>query len=110
MPASVKNSSESCVDAVNRVSTKSSSLMPMPILPLPPRRWARYSDDRVALDVAGVGDRDDDFFLGDQVFETDLGLFLHDLRAAVVLVFFTELGQLIFDDRTAPALRSPAPT
>ena len=55
--------------------------------------------DRVSLDVAGVRDRDDDFFLGDQIFEADLGLFLHDLRLAVVLVCFTELGQLVLDDR-----------
>ena len=54
---------------------------------------------RVSFDVPGVRDRDDDFLLGDQIFETELGLFLHNLRLAVVLVFFTELGQLVLDDR-----------
>ena len=55
--------------------------------------------DRVALDVAGMGDRDDDFFVRDHVFQGDLRFFFHDLRPAVVVVGFADLDQLILDDR-----------
>ena len=41
-PWLVKNSRKSCVDAMNRWSTRSSSLSLAPRRPLPPRRCARY--------------------------------------------------------------------
>ena len=55
--------------------------------------------DRVALDVAGMRNRDDHFFVRDHVFQGDLRFFFHDLRAAVVLVGLAHLDQLILDDR-----------
>ena len=49
MPAVVKNKSAVWVLAMNSRVTKSSSLVAMPALPLPPRRCARYSVRGVRL-------------------------------------------------------------
>ena len=49
MPSVVKISNGVWVLATNSVVTKSSSLVAMPAVPLPPRRWARYSVSGVRL-------------------------------------------------------------
>ena len=43
-------------------------------------------------------DGDHHFFFGDQVLERQLGFFLHDLRATLVLILVFDLGQFIADD------------
>ena len=56
--------------------------------------------NRIALNVPGVRDRDDHFFIRDHVFQGNLGFFFHDLRATIVVVGLAHLDQLILDDRT----------
>ena len=48
-PWLVKNSMWAWVLATNRCSTKSVSLVDMPLLPRPPRRWVRYSSSFTRL-------------------------------------------------------------
>ena len=78
--------------AMNRCSMKSSSLVRAPITPLPPRRCARYGRDLLALDVAGVRDRDHHVLLLDRVLVADVAFFGHDLRAALVAVLVAAGG------------------
>ena len=48
-----------------------------------------------ALHVAGLGDGDGHLLFGDEVFEVDLALVRHDLRAPVVVVQALDLEQLV---------------
>ena len=75
-------------------------LDPHPDLALAAAPLCPVQGDRIALDVAGVRDRDDHFFVRDHVFQGNLRLFFHDLRAAVILVGLAHLDQLVLDDRT----------
>ena len=69
------------MDAVNRVSTKSSSLIPMRDLALAASPLRPIQGHRIPLDVAGVRDGDDHFFFGDHVLERQLGFLFDDLCA-----------------------------
>ena len=56
-----------------------------------------------ALGVAGAGDRDDDVFLGDEVFHRDVAVVRDQPGAALVAVLVDDLGELVADDRALPA-------
>ncbi len=49
LPLLVKKSRKEWVEATNRSSTMSSSLVSIPVTPLPPRRWLRYASMWVRL-------------------------------------------------------------
>src|SRR5207248_9712611 len=59
--------------------------------------------NRRALQIAGVGDRDRNLLINDQVFQLDFGGFVKDLGAALVAVLLLDLLQL-FDDHVAQLL------
>ena len=54
--------------------------------------------DGGALEVAGMGDSDGDLFVGDEVFELQLGGLVDDLGAALVAVFVADGFELLDDD------------
>ena len=44
-----------------------------------------------------MGDRDDDFFFGDQIFQIDFRLFFDDLRPPLILIGFADFRKLVLD-------------
>ena len=60
-------------------------------------------DQRQALDVAGVGDRDHHLLVGDHVLDVHVALEVGDLGAALVAVALVDLVELVDDQRVDPA-------
>ena len=54
---------------------------------------------RQTLDVAGLGDGDGHLLVGDEVFDVQVALGRHDLRAAIVVVQPLDLQELRLDER-----------
>src|SRR5581483_712159 len=87
----VRGGGEQCLDEVLFLDAHTD--LALATAPLGP-----VEGDRVPLDVAGVGNGDDDFLLGDKVFDADFRVFLDDLRPPLVLVSLPDLDQLVLDD------------
>ncbi len=64
---------------------------------------ARIGRHRRALDVSVLGDRDRDFFVGDQIFNRIVGPGLSDFRPARVAKFFLNVFEFV-DDYAAQGL------
>ncbi len=61
--------------------------------------------DRHALDVIVFGDRDDDRFVGDEVFHLEFPFCSDDFCFALAFVVFAEIFELFFDDAADEKLR-----
>ena len=92
-------------------STQSSSLVAVACLPRPPRFCARYSDKRLALDVAAVAHGHHHVGGGDQVFGAQVKrAVLHQAAAHAQLglaKFKFDGGQFFADDGGDAALAWP---
>ena len=68
--------------------------------PLAAAVLAAVGGDRLALDVAAAGDRDDDVLVGDEVLVGHLAAgVVGDARPALAGVLALQLGELVLDDR-----------
>ena len=76
----------------------------MPFTPLPPRRCARYSRERVALDVAEVGHGHDHVLLDDQVFGREALDGGREHGAPLVAEALADLEQLLDHDLADPGV------
>ena len=71
--------------------------------PLAAAMLATVGGDRLALDVAAAGDRDDDVLVGDQVLVGHLAAgVVGDAGPALAGVLLLQLGQLVLDDAERP--------
>ena len=79
---------------------KSSSRVVIPMRPFASAPLGVIERSRGALDVARVRDRDDDIFVGDQIFERDFHLLVDDLRCAVRRRMSSATSLQLFDDHS----------
>ncbi len=84
---------------MNSWSIQSSSFVAAAWRPRPPRFCARYSRDRLALDVAAVRQRDDHVLRRDEVLVAHVERVHHDLAAPRVAELVADRRQLVADDR-----------
>ncbi len=94
---SVRRSDEQMLDEVLVLGHRAESAFAAAALAL-------ISGDRRALDVTALGDGDRHVFVGDQVFDRELGAFVDDLSAARVAKLLLDLFQFVADHPPQRAL------
>ena len=94
----VKNRIQSWVEQTKKWLTMSSCLQPGALHALAAALLAAVQVGLGPLGVAGLGDRDDHLFAGDQIFVGDVTVGRDDPGATVVAVLLDELGELVVHD------------